>query len=60
VIAGQNDRITPPAATRWLADALPRGQYHEIARAGHAAFISHGPEFTALLGPFLAAQQAAP
>jgi pimeloyl-[acyl-carrier protein] methyl ester esterase len=60
VIAGQNDRITPPAATRWLAGALPRGRYHEIARAGHAAFISHLPEFTALLQPFLTAPEAAP
>lgn len=55
-IAGQNDRVTPPGATRWIAEALPAAQYAQIPRAGHAAFISHADEFIALLRPFLAAQ----
>lgn len=52
-IAGQNDRVTPPGATRWLADTLPQGRYAEIPRAGHASFISHTDEFVELLRPFL-------
>lgn len=41
VIGGQYDRVTPPGAGRALAAALPRGEYREIARAGHAPFLSH-------------------
>jgi pimeloyl-[acyl-carrier protein] methyl ester esterase len=41
VIGGQYDRVTPPWAGRALAAALPRGEYREIARAGHAPFLSH-------------------
>jgi pimeloyl-[acyl-carrier protein] methyl ester esterase len=59
LIAGQNDRVTPPGATRWLADSLRDSQYAEIPRAGHASFISHTEEFVALLRPFLAANGAA-
>jgi pimeloyl-[acyl-carrier protein] methyl ester esterase len=41
VVSGQYDRVTPPWAGRALAAALPRGEYREIARAGHAPFLSH-------------------
>ena len=41
VIGGQYDRVTPPWAGRALAAALPRAEYREIARAGHAPFLSH-------------------
>jgi pimeloyl-[acyl-carrier protein] methyl ester esterase len=41
VISGQYDRVTPPWAGRALAAALPHGEYREIARAGHAPFLSH-------------------
>lgn len=60
VIAGQNDRVTPPGAARWLAAAMPDARYAQIARAGHAAFVSHVEEFVALVQPFLAAHGAAP
>ena len=53
LIAGQNDRVVPPAATRWLADTLPRGSFHQIPRAAHASFLSHVEESVALLRPFL-------
>lgn len=53
VIAGQNDRITSPGASRALADALPDAQYMEIRRAAHAPFLSHRKEFTAALERFL-------
>jgi len=45
VISGQNDRITPPAASRVLARALPDARYVEMRRAAHAPFLSHRSEF---------------
>jgi pimeloyl-[acyl-carrier protein] methyl ester esterase len=53
VIAGQNDRITAPGASRVLATALPDAQYVEMRRAAHAPFLSHRKEFTAVLERFL-------
>jgi pimeloyl-[acyl-carrier protein] methyl ester esterase len=41
VIGGQYDRVTPPDAGRALAAALPAAAYREVARAGHAPFVSH-------------------
>ncbi|MBV8805067.1 MAG: pimeloyl-ACP methyl ester esterase BioH [Sinobacteraceae bacterium] len=60
VIAGQHDRITPPAASSALARALPDARYVEIRRAAHAPFLSHKAEFVALVREFLAGQAAAP
>jgi pimeloyl-[acyl-carrier protein] methyl ester esterase len=53
VIGGQNDRITAPAASRALAEALPDARYVEMHRAAHAPFLSHRKEFAALVGNFL-------
>jgi pimeloyl-[acyl-carrier protein] methyl ester esterase len=53
VIAGQHDRVTPPAAGRWLAEQLPQAQYVEVARAGHAPHLSHTEEVCAAMRPFL-------
>ena len=53
VIAGQYDRVTLPAASRALAEALPDARYVEIRRAAHAPFLSHTAEFAALLNRFL-------
>jgi len=53
LIAGENDRVVPPAATRWLADTLPRASFHQIARAAHASFLSHVEESVALMRSFL-------
>jgi pimeloyl-[acyl-carrier protein] methyl ester esterase len=58
VIAGQHDRITPPAASRALADALPDATYVEMRRAAHAPFLSHRAEFAALVGQFLTGAKA--
>jgi pimeloyl-[acyl-carrier protein] methyl ester esterase len=55
VIAGQNDRITAPAASRALAEALPDAQYVEMRRAAHTPFLSHRKEFAAILERFLLA-----
>ena len=54
VIAGQYDRVTHPAASRALAEALPHARYVEIRRAAHAPFLSHLPQVSALLTEFLA------
>ena len=59
LIAGQNDRVVPPEATRWLADTLPDSRFHQIERAAHAPFISHVEECVSLLRPFLL-EQATP
>jgi pimeloyl-[acyl-carrier protein] methyl ester esterase len=53
VIAGQYDRVTQPAASRALADALPNARYVEFRRAAHAPFLSHTAEFAALVSEFL-------
>jgi pimeloyl-[acyl-carrier protein] methyl ester esterase len=49
VIAGQYDRITPPAAAQALAALLPQGRLLAIRRAGHAPFVSHPHEVLAAL-----------
>jgi malonyl-CoA O-methyltransferase len=41
VIAGEHDRITPPAAGRELASRLPSARFVEVPKAGHAPFLSH-------------------
>lgn len=53
VIAGQYDRVTLPAASRALAEALPDARYVEIRRAAHAPFLSHTAEFAKLVTDFL-------
>ncbi len=55
VIAGNRDTLCPPAAGRWLADAMPDARFTEIGGAAHAPFLSHPVEFDAALGGFLAA-----
>lgn len=59
VVSGQNDRVTPPGASRWLAAALADARLIEIARAGHASFASHPQQFSAALHQFLATSVAA-
>jgi len=53
VIAGEYDRVTMPAASHALADALPNARYVEIRRAAHAPFLSHLTQLGALLTDFL-------
>ncbi len=52
VVAGQYDRVTHPAAGRALAEALPRGEYLEFGRTGHAPMLSHPPELAAKIIEF--------
>lgn len=54
VVAGQNDRVTPPAASQWLVSRMPRSSYLEIERAGHAPFLSHVEDCAEPLREFLA------
>ena len=54
IVAGQNDRVTPPAAARWLAGTLSNASLVEIPRAGHAPMISHHVEVAAAMRHFLA------
>ena len=58
VIAGEHDRITPPAAGRELAARLPSARYQEIARAGHAPFLSHANAVLKEVEDFLASMRA--
>jgi malonyl-CoA O-methyltransferase len=53
VLAGAHDRLTPPAAGRELAARLPAARYVEIARCGHAPFLSHPDEVLAQVQDFL-------
>jgi pimeloyl-[acyl-carrier protein] methyl ester esterase len=59
VIAGQYDRVTPPAALAALAAQLPQAQYLEVPRAAHAPFLSHGAALLPAVRAFLAAPLAA-
>ena len=59
VISGQNDRLTPAAAGRELAAALPLARYRVIDRAGHAPFLSHPEPVLREITGFLARLPAA-
>lgn len=54
VVAGQHDRVTPPAAAHWLGSALANARVVEVARAGHAPMVSHHAEVAAAIRGFLA------
>jgi pimeloyl-[acyl-carrier protein] methyl ester esterase len=53
VIAGERDRLTPPAASAHLAQTLPRAHLAEINGAAHVPFLSHPQIFVAHLTDFL-------
>jgi pimeloyl-[acyl-carrier protein] methyl ester esterase len=52
VIAGDRDTLTPIAAARWLADALPQASLVVIPGAAHAPFLSHPEAVVAALDAF--------
>jgi pimeloyl-[acyl-carrier protein] methyl ester esterase len=54
VIAGERDRLTPPDASRELAQGLPRARFHLVEGAAHAPFLSHPDEFLREVLQFLA------
>lgn len=45
VVNGERDRLTHPQAARWMAQALPDGEYCGIGGAAHAPFLSHADVF---------------
>ncbi len=53
VIAGQRDKLTPTAASRYLAQAMPNARMVEIAGAAHAPFLSHQDVFIGQVKSFL-------
>ncbi len=57
IVAGRNDRVTPPAAASWLAQQLPDARLFEVPRAGHAPMVSHHAEVATAIRGFLADTQ---
>ena len=53
VISGEQDRLAPPQAGAWLADAMPDAGYVAIAGAAHAPFLSHRAAFDRALEGFV-------
>jgi pimeloyl-[acyl-carrier protein] methyl ester esterase len=53
VIAGEHDRLTPPAAAAALAAGIAGARAATIPGAAHAPFLSHRAAFEALLLGFL-------
>ena len=52
-IAGERDRLTPPGASRHVAQAAPRARAVEIAGAAHVPFLSHPDIFVKQVLDFL-------
>jgi pimeloyl-[acyl-carrier protein] methyl ester esterase len=53
VIAGERDRLTPPAAARALAASLRSASFCLIPRAAHAPFLPHAAEVLAVVEQFV-------
>lgn len=53
VICGGHDRLTPPAAGRFLAAQIPSARHVLMPGASHAPFLSHPDGFLHALGTFL-------
>ena len=53
VIVGAEDRTTPPAIARELADAIPAARYMEIPDCGHCPQLEKPQELAALVNRFL-------
>lgn len=55
VIAGEYDRLTPPAASGWMAANIRNARLSLLKSSGHAPFLSHADEFLGELLRFLPA-----
>ena len=53
VMAGERDKLTPPEASSYMAQALPNARMEEIAGAAHAPFLSHPQIFVEHITSFL-------
>jgi pimeloyl-[acyl-carrier protein] methyl ester esterase len=52
-IAGERDKLTPPAASHHLAQAMPSAREVEVAGAAHVPFLSHPAIFVEQVKSFL-------
>jgi len=57
VVAGERDKLTPVAASRYLAAGLPNARLVVIDGAAHAPFLSHADEFAKHVVEFMSEQQ---
>ncbi len=55
LVHGEHDKLSPLAASEWLAQNLPQATLFKIAGAAHEPFISHPHEFTQQVREFLSA-----
>lgn len=53
VISGERDRLTPPPASVYLAQALPTARLIKIADAAHVPFLSHPDIFMKHITDFM-------
>lgn len=53
VVAGERDKLTPPAASRYLAQTMPSARVVEVKGAAHAPFLSHPEIFVEHVKSFL-------
>jgi pimeloyl-[acyl-carrier protein] methyl ester esterase len=57
VIAGERDKLTPPEASRYMAQAIPSARLVEVKGAAHAPFLSHPDAFVMQLKIFMGKQK---
>lgn len=53
VVAGERDKLTPPQASRYMAQVLPAARLVEVQGAAHAPFLSHPEVFVGHVNRFL-------
>ena len=58
LVAGEHDRQVPPAVMKKMAQAIPRGSYHEMKGVGHLQNLEAPDDFDALLLNFLQLPEA--
>jgi pimeloyl-[acyl-carrier protein] methyl ester esterase len=56
LIAGERDKLTPPEASYFLAQAMQNARVVEVAGAAHAPFLSHSEQFVETVKGFLNAK----
>lgn len=56
-VVGDNDKLTPPDLSSYLAEHLPAGEYAEVPGAAHMAMLENADSFNAHLDDFLARTQ---
>lgn len=54
VIAGDEDRVIPPAVLAIAAAAFPQGRLETVSRAGHSVYFERADALNALVDAFLA------